>query len=86
MVRRLKGFYETSNLALQKRNQGTGEKARELEALQLKFVAEAQRSAALADALEEANERVQRVEGEIAIVEAAKKANEERIQSHHELQ
>ena len=78
-VRRLETSHETSRLIFQNVTKELDGKHSELDALQAQFVAETQKSAALADALEEPNGRIQRVEKEIVTVEAAKKVDEEII-------
>ena len=79
VVGRLEGSNESSRLALQNVTEELDGKRSELDALQAQFVAEARRSAALTDALEEAQGRMQAVEKEIATMETAKKADEEAI-------
>jgi len=71
-VGRLGSSDESSRLALQN-------VTKELDVLQAQFVAEAQHSAALADALEEAQGRMQTAEKEIATMEVEKKADEEAV-------
>jgi len=78
-VRRLETSHEFSKLAFQNVTKELGGKRSELDALRTQFIAETQKSAALADALEEANGRIQGVEKEIVTVEAAKKVDEEVI-------
>ena len=78
-IRCLDTSNESSRLALQGVTKELDGKRSELEALQARFVAEAQQSAALANYLEEAKGRVQSAKNEIATLRAAKKADEEVI-------
>lgn len=75
-VRRLETSHESSRLDLQSVTKELDGKRSELEVLQTQLVAEARRSAAASDAQEEADGRIHRMEEEVAIMEAAKKADE----------
>lgn len=79
-VRRLETSHESSRLDLQSVTKELDGKRSELEVLQTQLVAEARRSAAASDAQEEADGRIHRMEEEVAIMEAAKKADEGVIQ------
>ena len=80
VVKRLETTYGPSRLHLQCVTMELDGIRSELEELQAHFAAEIQRSAAAVDALGEANGRAQRMEEEIAIMEAAKMADEEAVQ------
>jgi hypothetical protein len=78
-MRHLESCYETSRVALQNVTKELGETHGELEAVQIKFVTEVQRSATLASALEETNGQIRRMEKETATMEVLKRADEETI-------
>lgn len=78
-AKRLESSRELLRLTLQNVTEELDGKRNEVDGLQARLTAEAQQSAVLTDALQEANGRVQGVEKKIATVEAAKKADEEII-------
>jgi chromosome segregation ATPase len=78
-VSRLESSHEASRLSLQSVTKELDGKRSELEALQGQSMAEAQRLAALAGALEEARGRRKRAEEEIVTMKAAKRADDEAI-------